>query len=124
MKIKPFELQVFEAAVNEFGVDSQLDVAAEECAELIQAIIKLGRTQRGQYWKGSRKPSLEDKAHENLCAKRVQELVEEVGDVQMMLNQIRFMVPGEYAEAYEGALHKFAQELENRGHRFNVEASP
>ena len=28
MKIKPFEIQVFEAAVKEFGVEAQMDVAA------------------------------------------------------------------------------------------------
>jgi hypothetical protein len=34
----------------------------------------------------------------------------------MMLDQIRFMVPGKYADAYEVALQKFAQELLSRGH--------
>ena len=122
MKSEPFILQVFKAAVKEFGVDGQMDVAAEECAELIQAIIKLGRAERGQYW-GGRSPRIEDKAHEASLLKRTENLVKEVADVQIMLDQIRFMMPGKYAEAYEDALQKFAQELRNRGHDFKQEAS-
>jgi len=122
MKFKPFELQVFEAAVKEFGVDGQMDVAMEECSELIQSIIKLRRAEKGQYW-GGRSPCIEDKAHEATVLKRMENLVKEVADVQIMLDQIRFMVPGKYAEAYEDALKKFAQELRNRGHDFKQEAS-
>jgi ABC-type phosphate transport system auxiliary subunit len=92
-----------------------MDVAIEECNELSQAIIKLRRARKGQYW-GGRTPSVEDKAAEVVVQKRIENLVKEVADVQMMLDQIRFMVPGKYADAYEVALQKFAQELLSRGH--------
>lgn len=38
------EEQILKDAVDNFGVPSQLDMAIEECAELIQAINKIKRT--------------------------------------------------------------------------------
>ncbi len=61
---------IFELAIKEWGVESQLDMATEECAELIVAICHIKRT-----------------------AKQVirSELKGELADVSLMIEQVRSM---------------------------------
>lgn len=79
------ERAVLKAAIDKYGNDSQLAVAQEECAELIQAISKLNRA--------------EDSDHPGRAAKAaLNHLMEEAADVQIMLDQIRIMYP---SKAYD-----------------------
>lgn len=74
------ERAVLKAAIDKYGNDSQLAVAQEECAELIQAISKLNRAGSSDH------PGRTAKAAMN-------NLMEEAADVQIMLDQIRIMYP-------------------------------
>ncbi len=58
-------------ALKTWGIDSQLDMAIEECAELIFAIQKSRRTQH--------------KGNSSVC--------EELGDVQNCINQLKALYP-------------------------------
>ena len=79
------ERAVLKAAIDKYGNDSQLAVAQEECAELIQAISKLKRAGNSDH------PGRAAKAALN-------HLMEEHADVQIMLDQIRIMFP---SKAYD-----------------------
>ena len=62
------ELRVFESAIIQWGVDSQLNQAIEECAELIQAINKFRR----------------NNDRDNL--------LEEIADVEIMIGQLKIIL--------------------------------
>ena len=62
---------ILETAVNEFGVVSQLNVAVEECAELIDAIMKHRRGRIG-----------------------INEVITEIADVQIMCAQLEYIFGG------------------------------
>jgi len=68
---------IFATAVKKWGVDSQVFMAVEEMAELTKALVKM---RRQDYQWGN--PLLEP-ARENLK--------EEVADVELMLEQIKYM---------------------------------
>ena len=74
------ERAVLKAAIDKYGNDSQLAVAQEECAELIQAISKLNSASSSDH------PGRTAKAAMN-------NLMEETADVGIMLDQIRIMYP-------------------------------
>lgn len=63
-------MNIYEQALRKWGINSQLDMTIEECAELIQAINKFRRSE------------LEDKATR-------EHLIEECVDVELMINQMR-----------------------------------
>jgi NTP pyrophosphatase (non-canonical NTP hydrolase) len=63
--------KVLKSAIDNFGIDKQLDMVVEECAELIQAIQKYKRCRSEQI--------LDTK------------VFEEVADVEIMLKQFRLM---------------------------------
>lgn len=58
---------------DHYGVNSQLDILQEECAELIQAVSKYRRTND---------PNIFDRMH----------LEEEVADVEIMIAQIKYLM--------------------------------
>lgn len=60
------EKSIFKIAEKKWGIESQLDVAIEECAELIDSIIKL---RRGRV--------------------KEKDVITEIADVQMMINQLK-----------------------------------
>jgi len=79
--------EILQEAINKFGVKNQLDMAIEECAELIQAINKVRRA--GLVSDVITKPimsvSIGDTiAYSNLCA--------EVADVKIMIAQLELML--------------------------------
>lgn len=80
------ERAVLKAAIDKYGNDSQLAVAQEECAELIQAISKLNRAGSSDH------PGRTAKAAMN-------NLMEETADVGIMLDQIRIMFPSKAYDA-------------------------
>ena len=61
---------------NHYGSNMQMDVMQEECAELIQAISKVKR-------KGLRASTFD-----NL----IEELIEELADVEIMIEQMKYML--------------------------------
>lgn len=64
--------RIFKIA-DHYGVNSQLDILQEECAELIQAVSKYRRTND---------PNAFDRMH----------LEEEIADVEIMIAQIKYLM--------------------------------
>ena len=73
------EIRIMKSAIEKFGADGQLSVVIEECSELIQAICKYQRA------KANTKTSRRD------LDKRIDALIEEAADVQIMLDQLTLM---------------------------------
>lgn len=92
------ERAVLRAAIDKYGNDSQLAVAQEECAELIQAISKLNRAGSSDHPGRAKKAALNH-------------LMEEHEDVQIMLDQIRIMYP---SRAYDTIRAQKIARLEKR----------
>jgi NTP pyrophosphatase (non-canonical NTP hydrolase) len=90
--------QILKDAVDNFGVPSQLDMAIEECAELIQAINKIKRTfsvselleiKNGKEFK-SVKGAL---AYGNMCS--------EIADVKIMMKQLEYIFSADHISVSE-----------------------
>lgn len=62
---------ILENAIDTFGVSSQIDMAVEECSELVDALMKYNRGRVG-----------------------VQEVVTEIADVQIMCAQLEIIFGG------------------------------
>ena len=73
------EIRIMKSAIEKYGADGQLSVVIEECSELIQAICKYQRA------KANTKTSRRD------LDKRIDALIEEAADVQIMLDQLAMM---------------------------------
>lgn len=93
-----WELKILSLVIDKFGIDYQLAIVQEECAELIQAISKLKRSGNSDH------PGRTAKAAMN-------NLYEEVADVQIMLDQIRIMYP---SKAYDTIRAQKIARLEKR----------
>lgn len=89
---------VLKAAIDKYGQQNQLAMAQEECAELIQAISKLSRSEESDHPVRSAKAALNH-------------LMEETADVQIMLDQIRIMFP---SKAYDAIRSQKIARLEKR----------
>lgn len=63
--------EILQAAIESFGVQSQLDMAIEECAELIDALMKHRRGRND-----------------------IQAVVTEIADVQIMMAQLEIIFAG------------------------------
>jgi len=86
----PEQIEILEKAISKYGTRSQLDMAVEESAELIQAINKLKRS--GLVEHTITKPSWwmdldQIRAYNDLCS--------EVADVKIMLKQMELMLCSE-----------------------------
>lgn len=66
--------ELYAHAINKWGVDSQMEMAVEECAELIQALQKLKRV---------------DPANQFLVDGQIEKIASEVADVEIMCEQLR-----------------------------------
>ena len=73
------EIRIMKSAIEKYGADAQLSMVIEECSELIQAICKYQRA------KANTKTSRRD------LDKRIDALIEEAADVQIMLDQLAMM---------------------------------
>lgn len=71
IEIEPNAKIIYARAAHNWGINSQMDVAQEECAELIQAISKIKRNGIQKAFTG---------AHENMA--------QEIADVRIMLAQM------------------------------------
>jgi len=83
--MKEWNKPVYEEIGTTMGVESQIDQTIEEMGELLQALIKLRRTKNN----GEKEHM---KAWENLH--------EEMGDVENMINQLKWHFDGDKAEKY------------------------
>jgi hypothetical protein len=81
--------EVYEKAVLQWGEASQLDMAIEECAELIVAL---------QHWK-----------RERIGTDKV---IEEIADVEIMMGQLRVMFDGEKVDwRHRGKIQRLKERL-------------
>lgn len=63
------DTEIFDAAIQKWGIESQEDMAIEEMAELIKVIAKL---------------------HRNVNGSDLSQLAEEITDVRLMLDQLEW----------------------------------
>lgn len=87
-------IEVIKQAICIYGERKQIDKCVEECAELIQALMKeRGKTESREWWE------------------TVGHVREEIADVQIMLDQMRLIFGGtEDHEAYK--LERLEKRLE------------
>jgi len=91
--MKAEQKQIWALALEKFGTTAQLDMAVEECAELIQAINKIKRADIVRYHITKPNASMLLKsvnAYNNLCS--------EIADVKIMLAQLEMMLDPERVE--------------------------
>jgi len=108
---KATETKIMKAAIEKYGADGQLSVVIEECSELIQAICKYQRA------KANPKTSQRD------LDKRIDALIEEAADVQIMLDQLAIMSSewdpaifnDEFATIREDKLTRLQKRIEGKG---------
>jgi len=85
---------IFTDAIDVWGEEAQLDVAIEECAELIKAICK---RKRGDAWAELK-------------------VLEEAADVAIMIEQLAHMYgEGEYQRFRDEKLERLKQHIANQG---------
>lgn len=65
------ERDILKAAIDRWGHVAQLDMAVEECAELIKAICKIRRS--------------------GYAEKEVEDIIDEIADVRLMMTQLAYM---------------------------------
>lgn len=93
------ELSKVKQIANTYGLDVQMTVLCEECAELIQAVQKL-----------KRKAALGDTKGE---ADATKHLVEELADVTIMIEQMKYLLTTELNNEYEKTItSKLDRQLE------------
>ncbi|MCO5252574.1 MAG: hypothetical protein M9949_14295 [Candidatus Kapabacteria bacterium] len=105
----PEQKTILKNAIKQFGVPEQLDMAIEECAELIQAINKIKR------WKlvfpiHIKKPTYDTRqvlAYHTLCS--------EVADVKIMMAQLEIMLDSEIIQT---CLDRKIERLNNKFNGF------
>ena len=87
-------LSILEDAVSKFGTVNQLDMAIEECAELIQAINKIKRTfppeTISQFYREYNSPQMPRFQSES-DALIYHGLCGEIADVEILLEQMRLI---------------------------------
>ena len=72
------EQAILQCAINIYGVDAQIDIAVEECSELIKALMKF------------RRGSGEETTAHDVC--------EEIADVEIMVDQLQLVFDSEYVD--------------------------
>jgi len=80
MALTKEKIDLFKRAVDSWGVDSQLDMAVEESAEFIVAIQHLRRNNKPE---------------------TVENLYEEIADVELMVEQVKFMLDIDSIKLYQ-----------------------
>ena len=81
-------MNIYEEAIQTFGREKQLDMVVEECAELIQAIQKYKRDHN-----------------------KTENLIEEMVDVEIMLNQLKYIFHEEYKNLSFNLINKKLERL-------------
>lgn len=78
--------------LNHYGTNMQMDVTQEECAELIQAISKVKR--------------------EGLRATTYDNFIEELADVEIMIEQMKYMIRDDLEAVIEIKLERQRDRIE------------
>ena len=89
-------------AISAWGIEPQLDMCIEECAELIQAISKIKRI---KYLN----PDNPD--HALIVQKRLANIKKELADVQLMINQLSTIY--DFALELERVKRELKEKLKN-----------
>ena len=101
--------KVLRSAINTYGVSTQQDVAIEEMSELIKAILKYRREviARCLY------EAPETEVREEIKAKLVENIVDEIADVRIMLEQLEmiFMISGEVERRVDFKIDRLSKRL-------------
>lgn len=85
---------------DHYGMESQIDILQEECAELVQAVSK--------YKRG--------------CDKPVTSLLEEMADVTIMIDQVLYLLDSKYeASVYDAYFAFFDKKLDRQIKRIEEE---
>lgn len=71
-------------AIRTWGETPQMDMVIEEMAELTKAILKLRRTSAAE--------GATDEDFQRIRGERIDDIVEEMADVQIMLDQLRIIL--------------------------------
>lgn len=98
--------EVLKEAIQTFGTRNQLDMATEECAELIQAINKIKRAGIVSQQITKPNPNMDTKTamlYNSVCS--------EVADVKIMLAQLELMLD---AETIQLCVDRKIENLKNR----------
>lgn len=75
--------QILQSAIDTYGLEHQVDMAIEEMAELMQALLRMRRPGRGK-----------------LC-----DVLDEMADVQIMLDQLRII----YGQTHDAEMAKLVR---------------
>lgn len=88
------DAEAFRKAVEYWGIEAQLDMVVEECAELIQAVQKIKR--------------------HGINPETLSNVITEIADMRIMLEQMRVILDhdGMWDEAYGLKIKRLKQRLE------------
>jgi len=64
------ENEIYRKALDKWGIDAQMNIAAEECAEFIKEVLKLGRVVNGS---------------------TKSDVIDEIADVIIMMDQMKIV---------------------------------
>ncbi|MCO5250961.1 MAG: hypothetical protein M9949_06020 [Candidatus Kapabacteria bacterium] len=108
------QIAVLQQAIQFYGIANQFDMAIEECAELIQALNKVKRSDLIGISE-IEKPNSNMKtdsalAYHNLCS--------EVADVEIMLNQLKILLNKEIIQL------SIDRKIERLNQRLNPDSNP
>lgn len=106
---------LFETAMEMWGRNEQLDVLVEECCELAHAVLRFKRSERLQI-KGA--PTMTPEELDKWHLDCIKDVVNEAGDVLVMLGQLPILIPGDYDGVYEQKLKNLFQILQDWGATF------
>lgn len=98
---------ILQEAINKYGANNQLDMVIEECAELIKAINKVKRN---------------DLLADNFIMSPINDkqitvlfdLTSEIADVEIMIQQIKLMLPETFNQAIKISKERKIERLNNR----------
>lgn len=93
-------MSIFEKAYKKYGIDAQMDMVVEECAELIKAIQKWRR----------HVSRVQDISGYEL------EIIDEAIDVTFMIEQLKFMLPDKKAweDIYQFKFNRLREKLDGK----------
>lgn len=99
------QVQVLKEAINQYGIDNQIEMVTEECAELIQAIQKLKRAKFSIYLGEipKNRTAKENLIYSSLCS--------EVADVKIMIAQMEIILNKEMVDL---SVERKIERLSNR----------
>jgi NTP pyrophosphatase (non-canonical NTP hydrolase) len=84
--------QIFKTAINEYGIEAQLNQVAEEVGELLTAINKVRRAGGMLSGVNGNEIIKPEKYHTPEYALKYHNLCGEVADVQIMIDQLKLML--------------------------------